>query len=86
MSEFHNQPTVQYCIEATVPDTGDVVDRFTIEQVECKKKFGCVDNGNYNAVQKHLNDLAKRNGLNYSIVSWGDVIDCSAWIKGQPFD
>lgn len=77
-----NQPTVQYCVEASLPDTGDVVERFTIEQVECKRKFGCVDNGNYNTVQKHLSGLSKKTGLHYRIAVWGDPKDRSDWLAG----
>jgi hypothetical protein len=76
-----NTPNVQYLIEGTMPD-GAVVDRFTIEQVEVGRFVGTTDHPNYNTVQKHLHDLGRKTGLNYRIVQWGDVMDCTAWLQG----
>lgn len=86
MTRKQQTPTVQYCVEARLPGTKTVVDRFTIEQVECQRKFGCCDNGNYSTVQRHLSDLSRSSGLDYEIVRWGDPVDRSRWVAGYGFE
>lgn len=81
-----NAPTVQYCIEATIPSTGEVVDRYTIEQVETGRKSGVNDHPNYNTIQGEIHAHSMRTGLNYRVVRWGGVLDRSEWIAGGPLD
>lgn len=81
-----NDPNVQYLIEVSVPLTGYVVDRYTIEQCETGHRAGTGDHPNYNTVQRHLNELSVSTGLDYKIVRWGDVMDRRAWVAGGPLN
>lgn len=86
MQRQFNSPTVQFCVEVRVPNGGEVVDRFTIEQVEALGKKTKNDSPSYDVVQRHLDDLSFRNELDYEIVRWGDPADRSEWIAGGSFN
>lgn len=83
---WHNNPTVQYCIEVYLPGSKEPIDRFTIEQVEAGRVSKQGDHGNYNTVQRHLNDLSQRKGLDYKIVRWGDPKPRQRWMSGGRLD
>lgn len=85
MTELWNVPTVQYCIEGRLPETGEVVSRFCIEQIEVGRVARSGEHPNYNTIQSHLSDLSKRTGLDYEIVRWGEPQDRRRWISGLPF-
>lgn len=81
-----NVPNVQYCIEARLPVSKIVVERFTIEQ--CDNSRGGLGRGddNYNVVQNRLDDLGNQTGLEYEIVLVSGVCDRSRWKRGAPLN
>lgn len=81
-----NHPNVQFCIEVRTSATGDVVDRYTIEQVTEQRRKGVLDMRLWNAIQSDLHAHHKRTGLHYHLVEWGEVKDRSAWLAGGPLN
>jgi hypothetical protein len=86
MARQSNQANVQYCIQATIPGTRDIVVRFTIEQYQGPGSDNRQCDRIYNQVQEHITALSVRNNLDYEIVRWGEIKDRSGWIAGAPFE
>lgn len=86
MKKRYNEPTLQFCVQVRLPETQDVIERFTIEQNRGPRNDVHRVNGVYNSVQSHLHELAERNHLDYEIVWFGDVKDRSRWIAGESID
>lgn len=86
MAKIFNFPTVQYCVEGTMPGGDIAIERFLIQQVEVRSRSRLGDHPNYNTVQRYLSELSKKTGLDYRIVRWGDVWDCSGWLAGAMFN
>lgn len=83
MAITYNQPTLQFCVEVTLPG-GSVVDRFIIEQKESKPGSKASEDSIWNQVQSHLNDLSLKTGLDYEVVRWGDPKPRPCWLAGLP--
>lgn len=86
MTIRHNEPTVQFLVEARLRGTTTVVDRFTIEQSKGTRKSESQESALYNTVQTYLNFLSIRNKLDYKIIRWGEVQDRSTWLRGDALD